>query len=182
MCVCNRLGKEVPAGAPSQLCAIVFHMDVDEKHEILRHAVATVAYRAARALNGAPESFAEFPGAGRRPDVILAHMGDLFDWALSMAEGAQRWQNSTPLPWEEEKLRFFRAVAAFDTYLSLGAPLKASSERLFQGPVADALTHVGQLAMLRRLAGSPTQGENFYLANIVRGHVGPDQAPPVKTV
>ena len=142
--------------------------------------MATLAYRAARALEGAPPEFAGFDGAGRRPEQILAHMGDLFDWALSMAVGKPAWHNSTPLAWEAEKQRFFAALGKFDALLASAEPLHAPEERLFQGPVADALTHVGQLAMLRRLAGCPCKGENFYVAAIETGCVGPEQPAPVK--
>jgi hypothetical protein len=154
---------------------------MDEKRELLRHTLATLAYRAARALDGAPAEFAYFKGAGREPMEILAHMGDLFDWALSIAEGNQRWRNSDPLEWDEEKQRFFTALTAFDAYLASDQPLHAEIERLFQGPVADALTHAGQLAMLRRLAGCPTAGENFYVAAIAVGQVGAEQPAAVKT-
>jgi hypothetical protein len=153
---------------------------MDEKRALLRHTLATLAYRAARTLDGAPEDFAGFDGAGRHPARILAHMGDLFDWALSMAAGKPGWHNSQPLAWAEEQQRFFSALKAFDGYLASEETLHAPVERLFQGPVADALTHVGQLAMLRRLAGSPTRGENFYVAAIAEGQVGAEQAAPVK--
>jgi hypothetical protein len=153
---------------------------MDEKRELLRHALAALAYRAARALEGAPESFAGFAGGGRRPEQILAHMGDLFDWALSMAEGNPRWQNSEPLAWAGEQRRFFAALGAFDAFLASEQRLQAPPERLLQGPVADALTHVGQLAMLRRLAGSPARGENFYVAAIAAGQVGAEQPAAVK--
>ena len=154
---------------------------MDEKRALLRHALATLAYRAARALEGAPDHFAAFDGAGRLPVHILAHMGDLLDWALSMAEGFQRWHDSKPLSWAEEQRRFFVALKAFDTFLASQEPLNAPVERLLQGPVADALTHVGQLAMLRRLSGSPTHGEDFYVAAIAEGQVSADQPAPVKT-
>ncbi len=153
---------------------------MDEKRALLRHALATLAYRATRALDGAGDDFAVFAGCGRPPAQILAHMGDLFDWALSIAAGSQRWHNSTPLAWPEEQKRFFSALEAFDGYLASEAPLHAPVERLLQGPVADALTHTGQLAMLRRLSGSPARGENFYVAAIAAGQTGPDQPPPVK--
>jgi hypothetical protein len=153
---------------------------MDEKRELLRHSLAALAYRATRALEEAPEDFAGFSGAGRKPAEILAHMGDLFDWALSMAEGKQRWQNSQPLPWAAGQQRFFIALGAFDAFLASGEPLQAPIERLLQGPVADALTHVGQLAMLRRMAGTPTRGENFYVAEIALGRVGVEQPAPVK--
>ena len=139
---------------------------MDEKRELLRHTLATVAYRAARALEGAPDHFAGFAGAGRMPVQILAHMGDLFEWALSTAIGQERWQASQPRAWAEEQRRFFESLQALDAFLASDAPLRAPVERLFQAPVADALTHVGQLAMLRRLSGSPIRGENYFVAEI----------------
>jgi len=153
---------------------------MDEKREMLRHTLATLAYRASRALHGAPQSFAVFDAAGREPVQILAHIGDLFDWALSAAIGSERWHDSEPLPWSEEQDRFFAALGAFDAYVASAEPLHASIERLFQGPVADALTHVGQLAMLRRLASSPTRGENYFVASIAAGQVGKEQPGPVR--
>ena len=154
---------------------------MDEKRELLRHTLATVAYRAARALEGAPDHFAGFDGAGRLPVQILAHMGDLFDWALSMAMGQERWRATQPRAWAEEKQRFFESLQTFDAFLASGGPLHATVEQLFQGPVADALTHVGQLAMLRRLFGSPTRGENFFVADIKAGQVGAVQPAPLNT-
>jgi hypothetical protein len=154
---------------------------MNEKRELLRHTLAALAYRAARALEDAPDSFATFDGCGRQPLKILAHMGDLFDWALSAVQGSERWHNSTLLPWPEEKARFFTALGSFDNYLASDAPLHASAEALFQGPIADALTHTGQLAMMRRLSGSKIPGENYYIAHIAAGQVNSDQPAPVKT-
>jgi hypothetical protein len=150
------------------------------KRELLRHAVATVAYRAVRAIEGAPEGFGGFADCGRTPAKILAHMGDLFDWALSMVRGEERWRNSAALSWAEEGQRFFTALEVFDRQLALPEPIHASEERLIQGPVADALTHVGQLAILRRLAGSPAWSENYSVAKITAGRTGADQPPAVK--
>jgi hypothetical protein len=152
----------------------------DSARQLLRHSVATVAYRGGKALRGAPESFASF-AIGERPRTpanILAHLGDLFDWALSTAEGKQTWRDSTPLDWNAEVARFFTALKKFDDFLGSSEPLQAPIEGLFQGPVADALTHVGQLAMLRRLAGCPIKGENYYKAAIAAGCVGPEQPAP----
>jgi hypothetical protein len=128
----------------------------------------------------APAGFAEFQGGAglRTPGQILAHMGDLLDWALSIAKGKQAWYNSTPLPWDQETERFFAALKSFDDYLASTAPVEVPLEKLFQGPVADALTHTGQIAMLRRMAGAPIGGENYYAAEIAVGRVGADQAPP----
>jgi hypothetical protein len=153
---------------------------MDSQSDLLRHTLATLAYRTTRALENAPESFAEFDGAGRRPIQILAHMGDLFDWALSMAKGSPAWHKSEPLASPAEQQRFFAALDAFDQYLASDAPNQAPLERLFQGPIADALSHAGQLAMLRRLAGAPICGENYYLAAIAAGQVGATQPAPVQ--
>ena len=151
-------------------------------NQLLRHTVATVAYRGERALAGVPPEFAEFrlDSTSRTPAEILAHMGDLFDWALSVAQGRERWHDSKPLAWDREVERFFAALSAFDARLADATPLGAPAERLFQGPIADALTHIGQLAMLRRVAGCRTRGENFFVAGIEMGKVGLEQARPVK--
>jgi hypothetical protein len=148
--------------------------------EFLRHAVATVAYRAAKALRGAPPGFAErrLGPTSRTAAETLSHMGDLFDWALSMARGEPRWNNSTPLPWDQECERFFAALKAFDEVLASDRPLRYATTRLFQGPVADALTHTGQLTVMRRAHGSPVRGESYNQADIAVGRVGPDQASP----
>jgi hypothetical protein len=153
---------------------------MDEKRELLRHTVASLAYRAARTLEDAPADFAEFEGAGRTPVQILAHMGDLFEWASSAVQGNERWRTSRPYSWVTEQQRFFRCLHAFDAYLASDEPLYASAEALFQGPIADALTHVGQLAMIRRLAGSPSRGENFYVADIRVGRVGSEQPAAIQ--
>jgi hypothetical protein len=152
----------------------------DPKVEALRHALATVAYRGGKALRGAPEEFAEFRVAAgtRTPLELVAHVNDLFDWALHLADGEHVWQDSTPISWPREVERFYATLAAFDQRLACGRPLGFAPERLFQGPLADALTHVGQLAMLRRLAGWPVRGENYFKAEIAVGQVGAEQAPP----
>src|ERR1700730_3480321 len=147
---------------------------------LVRHAVATLAYRGGKALRGAPAEFGTFRVAegSRLPVEILAHLGDLLDWALTTAQGRQAWNPAPPGAWEAELDRFFAALQRFDDYLAGGGPLGAPLEKLFQGPVADALTHVGQLALLRRLAGSPVRGENYFVAEITTGRVGPEQVPP----
>ena len=148
--------------------------------DLLRHTLATVAYRGGKTLRDAPDSFATFRASdsSRTPVQILAHLGDLFDWALSMAEGQPAWHDSKPLPWHDETQRFFASLQKFDDYLAGDAQLHASPEKLFQGPVADALNHIGQLAMLRRMAGHPIKGENYFMADISAGCVGLNQPPP----
>jgi hypothetical protein len=147
---------------------------------MLRHCVATLAYRGGKAVRGAPEGFGGFgAGAGSRTPVqILAHVGDLLDWALSLARGAQRWHDSAPRAWDEEVARFFEGLEKLDAYLASDEPLGCAAEGLFQGPVADALTHTGQLTLLRRMAGAPVRGENYFRAEIVAGRVGAEQAAP----
>jgi hypothetical protein len=142
--------------------------------------VATVAYRGGKALRGAPESFAAFrPGeSSRSASQILAHLGDLYDWALSMSRGKPAWHDSSPLEWNREVERFFASLKGFDDYLASSKPLHASIEGLFQGPVADSMTHIGQLAMMRRLAESPIKAENYFKADIAAGRVGQAQSAP----
>lgn len=147
---------------------------------MLRHALATLAYRGGKAIRDVPPAFAEYRAGptSRTPAEILSHIGDLMDWALSMAKGSERWKDSSALSWADETSRFFSCLAAFDEFLAGPQPLRAPLEKLFQGPVADALTHVGQLAMLRRLAGCPMRGENYFVADIAAGRLSPEQAAP----
>jgi hypothetical protein len=138
-----------------------------------------VAYRAAKATRGAPADFADFQAASdaRTPIRIVAHMADLYDWALSLAKGKWDYRQSTPGTWEHELERFHAALSAFDVYLASDAQLEHSLEKLFQGPIADSLTHVGQIAILRRLADSPIRGESYARSDIVAGRVGREQTP-----
>ena len=147
---------------------------------MLRHTLATLAYRAGTALRGAPAGFEAFRAAegSRSAGQILAHMGDLMDWAASIVEGKETWADSAVRSWDLDVSRFFDSVARFDSRLAGPLGKDAPAERLFQGPIADALTHVGQLAMLRRLAGAPVRGQNYSRANIAVGRVGLDQVPP----
>ena len=132
----------------------------DGKITLLRHTVATLAYRGGKALRGAPPEFAGY--GSRTPGQILAHICDLFDWALKMADGKHEWHDSQPREWDADIARFFAGLEAFDRRLASGVPLAVAPERLFQGPVADALTHVGQIAMLRRMAGCAMKGGVVY--------------------
>lgn len=156
-------------------------MNSDPKRELLRHTLATLAYRGGKTVRQAPADFAEFGGAGRTPGQILAHIGDLLDWALSMADGTRQWHDSKPVAWDQEVVRFYAALKKFDDFLAADQPVQVPAEKLFQGPIADALTHIGQLAMIRRLAGSPIVGENYFVADIAVGRVGAEQASPKRT-
>ncbi len=155
----------------------------DSGRELFRHALAALAYRAGKVLRDAPESFAGFAAGdgGRTASQILAHLGDLMEWALSMAEGSQKWKDSSPLDWKNEVNRFFSTLKALDDYMASDKEIHAPLEKLFQGPVADALTHVGQLAMMRRMAGTAMRGENYFAAEILVGRVGIEQAAPKRS-
>ena len=155
-------------------------MTTDPTRELLRHAVATIAYRGGKAVRDVPASFAAFQAGdtARTPARLLAHIGDLFDWALTIAKGKQEWHDSTPLEWDREVARFFEALGRFDAYLASDAPLAASAEQIFQGPIADALTHVGQLTMLRRLSGAVMRSENYFRADSKPGASAPTQTAP----
>lgn len=154
----------------------------DSARAMLRHTLATVAYRGAKAVQGAPEGFAEFRigDQSRTPGQILAHLGDLLDWALWLAKGEHKWHDAEPLNWEQGTQRFFATLEAFGAYLASDLPLECSPQKLFQGPIADALTHIGQISMLRRLAGAPVLGENYFRAHIVADRLGFDQPAPVQ--
>jgi hypothetical protein len=151
----------------------------DPQRQLIRHLLATLAYRTAKALRGAPEGFADYqaPGGVKTPVRVLAHMGDLMEWALRMVQGNKEWREGTPLPLERESERFFGSLKGLDDFLASDAPLQ-SVERLVQGPIVDAITHSGQLAMLRRQAGAPIRAEAYFISEIAVGRVGADQAPP----
>lgn len=151
-----------------------------DSRTFLRHTLATLAYRAGKAIRNAP---ADFGTVRASPDTrsageLLAHMCDLLDWARTQAEGKQRWTDTPVQAWDADSERFFAALASFDAYLASDAPLGIAAEQLFQGAVADALTHTGQLAMLRRLGGAPIKPENYAKADIVAGRVGLGQTAP----
>ncbi len=146
-----------------------------------RHTLATLAYRAAKPLRDVPEAFSEFcAGKGSRSaGEILAHLCDLMDWALSMLAGKEVWRDTKPKSWGEDSKRFFAALEALDSYVASGQTLHASCGSIFQGAIADALTHVGQIALLRRLAEAPIRPENYSVAKIEAGRVGAKQDAPV---
>jgi hypothetical protein len=156
------------------------HPASGSSRQLLRHTLATLAYRGGKVMRGAPPNFADYRAGDttRACGQILAHLGDLLDWALTQANGKQDWHDSKPLSWDEGTKRFFASLKALDDYLASDAQLSCPPEKLFQGAIADSLTHVGQLAMLRRLAGAPIRGENYAQAEIVVGRVTPHQTQP----
>jgi hypothetical protein len=149
-------------------------------HDYLRHALATLAYRGGKVLRGAPPGFGSFRvgGSSRSPSEILAHVCDLLDWSVSLVSGQEVWRDSSPVTWDSDVKRFFDTLGTLDERLAALESLTCPWTRLFQGPIADAFTHIGQLAMLRRLAGAAVRGENYFRAEIASGRVGPDQSAP----
>ena len=146
---------------------------------VVRHLAATLAYRAAKVLHEPPEGFATtaFGAATRRPVAIVAHLADLMAWGVTIARGEYVWAPGGSDDWDTEVQRFFTNLETMDG--ELAAPgFSGSLEKLVQGALADALTHVGQLAMLRGMAGSPVRPESYARAEIVRGRVGRSQAAP----
>lgn len=152
----------------------------DPKRVFLRHTLATLAYRGGKTLRGAPTGFGELRSGetSRTAREILKHIGDLFVWTLLLARGQEGWTNIEDGTWDEEVDRFFDGLKKLDDFLASDVELAAPPEKLFQGPIADALTHVGQIAMLRRVAGAPVKGENYFVADIATGRVGREQAAP----
>lgn len=151
-----------------------------ESIEFLRHTLATLAYRGGKAVRNVPEEFCTFkahPDA-KPPVDILAHINDLLDWTIHLMKGKSVWKNSKPKTWTHEADRFHKGLKKIDDYLASGKPVKCPAEKIFQGPVADALTHVGQIAYVRRLAGIGVMGENYYVADISIGCVGNEQPKP----
>ena len=152
-----------------------------DERDFLRHTVATIAYRGGKVLRDAPNGFGAVAASSdsRTAVQILAHIGDLFDWGLALADGEHRWTPTETDDWPGQVERFYAGLAAVDARLADEEPLQRAASRLLQGPFADTLTHIGQIAMLRRLAGSPVRGENYYKAKVEVGRVGADQAEPV---
>jgi hypothetical protein len=135
--------------------------------------VATVAYRGGIAVVDAPDSFAGLRAheTTRTPGELLAHIGDLLEGSLYLLKGEMVYLASTPLPWKEEVERFFTAIKNLDSYLASDAPLACPVEKLVQGPIGDALTHVGQIVMLRRMSGNPIRPAAYFTAEIVAGEI-----------
>jgi len=150
----------------------------DEARRVLRHTVATLAYRAEKVLRDAPDGFAELrlSPSTRTALEIVGHMCDLMGWGERMARGTYHWEPLPPGRWSETVDRFFTTLAAFDTALAEKPPTTFTAEVIFQGPVADALTHVGQLAMMRGTMVAPVRPESYARADITVGRVGRDQS------
>lgn len=148
--------------------------------QLLRHTLATLAYRANRVLADAPEGFGDFDaGQGvMTPRKMVNHMSMILAYAKSRLTGEEFQRPTEVDDWSMEVDRFYETVSALDKAAEAG--FRADGEmvlRMLQGPILDALTHVGQLSLLRRLAGSPTPKDNYIKAQIELGKTGKDQAP-----
>ena len=152
----------------------------ESARDMLRHTVATLAYRGAKAIRGAPGDFGSYHASptSRTPSEILSHICDLLDWALTQVQGKQSWTDTPPRSWSEDSRRFFGGLRVLDDFLASDSPLAYQPQQVFQGAIADALTHVGQINFLRRMYGNPVRGENYFRAAITTGHVDADQPPP----
>jgi len=155
---------------------------LDDKRAMLLHFLAALAYRTQKALRGAPASFAAFEAGNqvRDPKWLVQHMDSVLGYALTCFDGEPAAYRSTPLAtFDDEVRRFHGKLEALARHLREGTALRTvTPEQLLQGPFADAMTHAGQLAMLRRLAGSPIPPENFIVAEISPDNLGPDQPAP----
>ena len=155
---------------------------MDDTRPLLRHFLAALAYRTQKALRGAPPSFATFRAGDkvRTPHELVRHMTSVLGYARTFFTGGS--YRPEPLPsFDAEVARFHEVVADLSAHLERGTPLQGiTPEQLLQGPLADAMTHAGQLALLRRLSGSPVPPENFVFARISAENLGPDQPPPAR--
>ena len=154
---------------------------MDEKRQMLRHFLAALAYRTQKALRGAPSSFAEFSAGNRvrTPHDVVHHMDDVLGYALTYFRGG-RYRAVKLDDFSDQVASFHRKLEALAEEIGKGSPFRDTTpEQMLQGPFADAMTHVGQLAMLRRLSGSPVAPENFIVADVRAENLGPEQPAPV---
>jgi hypothetical protein len=153
---------------------------MDPKREMLRHFLAALAYRTQKALRGAPDSFADFRVAPRTrtPHELVHHMDSVLGYARTFFIGGE-YRPARQDAFATQVRFFHEMLQSLARHLESDAPLIGTTpEQMLQGPFADAMTHAGQLAMLRRLAGSPVPPENFIVADIRPDNLGPDQPPP----
>jgi hypothetical protein len=144
--------------------------ETTDANGLLRHLVATLGYRGRKAISGADAGFATLQvGQGiRTPLEILSHISHLLARSVEIMGGAAP---SSPhaASWDEEYARFLAVLAGLDRELTKCTLGPAIEKKLLQGPLSDAMTHIGQLAMLRRWAGDPLPGERYTEAPIEAG-------------
>ena len=156
---------------------------MDDTRALLRHFLAALAYRTQKALREAPEGFGSFrAGANvRTPAEIVRHMTSVLGFARTFFVGGRYRPNELP-SLRDEIGRFHDMLQDLGRHLEAGSPLLdgMSAERLLHGPLSDAMTHAGQLAMLRRLAGAPVAPEDFSVADISPERLGSTQPQPAQ--
>jgi hypothetical protein len=155
---------------------------MNDKRALLTHFLAALAYRTQKALRGAPDNFGSFriKDGVRTPSELVRHMTSVLGYARTFFVGGSYWPD--PLPTLSDEIeRFHQMIELLAQHLRNGDSFlnDITEERLLQGPLADAMTHAGQLAMLRRLVGDPVPPENFIVAQIKSDSLGIDQADPV---
>jgi hypothetical protein len=153
---------------------------MDPKHAVLKHFLAGLAYRTQKALRDAPADFATFRAGPnvRTPHRLVHHMDSVLGYAATFFTGGEYRKPMSPT-FDEEITRFHVTIERLGLLLDSGAELRGITlENLLQGPFSDAMTHAGQLAMLRRLAGNPVASENFIFASIDASNLSPHQAKP----
>ena len=151
-----------------------------ESRRLLRHFLGALAYRTQKALRGAPDSFADFRIAptARTPFELVWHMTGVIGYARTFIHGGDFEPPRLPT-FRDEVTRFHETLAALSADFGEGAlTARITDEQFLQGPLADAMTHAGQLAMLRRLHGSPVASENFIFAAGSAQNLSGDQALP----
>ena len=138
------------------------------QRQMLRHLVATILYRYRVAVENAPSSFGDFRAAAdaNTPGAILAHMTYLMEWSAGLFRGESGRPELTVLPWLPAQHRFEVAVDELDRAILAADLSTVKWEMLLQGPLTDTLTHIGQITMLRRLAGAPVTGGGYFRAPI----------------
>ncbi len=150
---------------------------MDEKRAMLRHFLAALAYRTQKALRDAPPEFADFEAGSRvrSPRELIRHMKNVMGWACATLRG-ESYRAETSETFQDEVARFHATLDALPGELHTGGPIsQTTAERLLQDPFSDAMTHAGQLAMLRRLHGSPVPPENFFVAEVDPSNLSMDQ-------
>lgn len=148
---------------------------------MLRHFLAALAYRTQKALRGASAGFEGFQAGSRvkTPHQLILHMTSVLGYARTFFIGGT-FPRLSPGEWKKDINQFHEMLEDLGKYLDSETPLRdTTEERMLQGPFADAMTHAGQLAMLRRLAGSPVPPENFIMAAVRPENLTPDQPEPV---
>jgi hypothetical protein len=155
---------------------------MDGKQLLIQHFLAALAYRTQKALRYAPPEFASFSAGQsvRTPHELVNHMNSVLGYAGTFFLGGSYRAPQLP-EFAAEVERFHETLTNLARLVEIESEWQSiTPEQLLQGPLSDAMTHAGQLAMLRRLSGHPIPPENFVFAEIEAAKLGPDQALPAR--